>query len=260
MDHLPMKAVALFIASFPAIFCQSLPSPGPGMPVTGSGGGGGGGAITLVANVLGPPGTSTTAISPAIDINTGGPANGLYVWATGAIISGGTTFVTDNQGNTYAPTVFFSGSTNAQLWYADNGTGSLNTSSSLTVTMTVCPGCSWGVVAVRGMKTAGSYDGAGKNVGVWAAPGTTVQAGPINPGSGKHLIFYLLSSGSTAGNFSGIDSGFTILQQQAYNSGINYQGGLGYLIQPNGASAAPTATFSASSSGLIGLLCSFGGL
>lgn len=220
---------------------QQLPFPGPNTSHSTSSGG----VITILNSQSGPAGSGTTS---AID-TTG--ATGLYIWGAG--LNSGIT-VSDNKGNTWVPTTNF-GTPNVTLWYSDNGTGSLSVGTGHTFSLSAGGFFSWGVIAASGMKTSSSLDSWTGNT----TSGATVQAGPLNPGSGTHLLIGVVSSGAGTGTWTGVDSGFTIQNQRDFSSGVNYEGGVATLIQASGAAVSPTATFSGSASLIFGLF-SFGGV
>jgi len=249
-----MEATGLILTAYLA-FGQNLPSPGPGTSIFTRVAGESG--PTLVASVLCPPGTSDIVTSQPIDLNPGsGAADGVYVWATG-VMDPNSTIVSDNKGNVYIRSAFISGYDNATLWYVDNGTGLIKVDSSFTVSIVNCVACAWGVVAMKGMKTTDCYDGIANNIGTAIYGSNTIQLSNINPGSGKHLIFVIVSGGGTTSTWS-IDSGFTILQSRPNASGLNYDGAVAYLVQaPNGTTVSPIVTFG-SSGNLVGDIVSFG--
>jgi hypothetical protein len=218
---------------------QQLPFPGINTSRSTSGG------ITVLTSQLGPAGSGTTST-----MDTTG-ANGLYIWGAG--LNSGIT-VSDNKGNTWVPTTNF-GSPNVTLWYATNGAGTPAVGTGHTFSLSAGGFFSWGVIAAAGMKTSGSLDSWTGN----STSGALVQPGTLNPGSGRHLLIGVFSSGASSGSWSGLDSGFTIANQRNFSSGANYEGGAATLIQASGAAVNPTAAFSGTGNLIFGLF-SFGGV
>lgn len=70
---------------------------------------------------------------------------------------------------------------------------------------------------------------------------TTLQPGTITPSQNGCLILTNVSATGASTTFS-IDSGFTIIDQSAYNAGVSEGGALAYLIQGTAAPVNPTWT------------------
>lgn len=234
-----MRFLVLVLALCGAARAQFLPFPGPGVV---SGGGGSGPSILF--HGLGPAGSGTTG-----SIDTTG-ATGLYVWGAG--LNSGIT-ISDSKSNTFTQAHSYAGGTaNVVLWYV-NAVPTVG--SGHTFTLSGSGFFTWGYYVVSGMKTSGSFDG---STGA-SASASTIQPGSLNPGTGAHILFTVMSSQTTSGTWTGIDTGFTVEDQHDFVGGTQFQGGTGALIQPSGTPVNPTATFSTSASLVCGLF-SFAGV
>lgn len=194
-------------------------------------------AFTLIAHtgkVTGPSGGTTTAID-----TTG--ATLLFV----CITIDGTPNVTDSKGNTWTPLtadgIFFGPSSKAYYCISPIvGSGH---------TFTIPGNFSTGNVlafAASGPVTfdAETHSGSGTS--------TTVQAGSITPARADELFLaqFCASASATAAS---IDSGFTISDQQPGQGGVNYAGGLAYLISSGSGAQNPTWSGYSNTSRCVGL-------
>jgi hypothetical protein len=128
------------------------------------------------------------------------------------------------------------GAGNVAIWYAKNATvnGSMtfHTLGNYPMAMAMC----W-----SNADTSAPFDQQAQS---GAATGTTCQAGSITPGVDGEVIIAGFTTLQTSLGTVSLDSGFTKLDTNPFNSGTSIGGGDGYLIQPTAGAVNPQWTVS----------------
>jgi hypothetical protein len=88
-----------------------------------------------------------------------------------------------------------------------------------------------------------------------AGNATSIQTGNITPTTNNQLIIAGLNFNGT--ETISIDTGFTITDQQQFNSGNNFGGAMAYLVQGSAGAINPTWTFSGGSADTSANIASF---
>ena len=162
---------------------------------------------------------------------------------------GGTTLVSDDQGNTYtlkpdsggcASTCTSRNGNNLQLWaYV------VNPMTAGTVTFTLVANGTVGSIEVQVWKLTNTFDQ--NTSGTYAGTGPNWQWGPITPSCSDAVVASAVTITNAAAGPTGIDSGFTITDSNS--SGAVIGGALAYKIQSGAASAEdPTWSFAGGNS------------
>lgn len=213
----------------------------------GGSGGGGGGGIVLVDHTKLTPAANNGGTTAAIT-TTG--ANLICV--TVAYLFSLTPTLSDSKGNTYtlARTKFDNINCNVSIYHCLNpivGASHTFTLTGLASYSTLC------VAAFSGVNAGFGVD----QISAGGAGGSPTQPGSITPGASGSLVYVGASvNNAAAGTFS-IDSGMTISDQVAFNTGV-YFGSMGaYLIQTPAAAINPSVSFSGGGAAIAAASMSF---
>jgi hypothetical protein len=196
---------------------------------------GGGGGITLVTSIS-EPGLPDGDTTGAID-TTGAT---LLIMAVSQS-QGVDAVVSDSKGNTWVALTKHSvaGDNAIRIYYVKNPTvGSGHTFT--TSTSSIYSGIT--AAAFSGTDTTANADGEN---GATASGAASIQPGSLTPSVNNCLLIAAVSHNVTSVS---VNSGFTVIEQEAFVGGNSYGVGLAYKVQTTAGAENPTFTPNASSS------------